>query len=650
MLSRLRHEHILLLLILFIGLFLRLYRLDDLSLTNDDLSALSRLQYNNFQDLIEYGVTPDGHPAGVQVFLYYWTQVFGEGEMALHVPFLLGGMVAIVLGYLLGKRWFSITCGLSLAVALAAWQYPLAHSLSIRPYMPGLVGVLGMAICWTSLLQTPQRRAWLNRIGYVGFGVLGCYSHYFSLLEVGLIGIMGLFFLSKENRKSYLLSTATIAVLYLPHLPIFLQQLDKGGIGGWLGPPGNDFLFQYLNYVLHFSSWMWAVVLGLAGLTIYYALRHQEGELAERKGVSIPFRWVALGLFVLPLGIGGAYSLWVNPVLHYQVLFFAFPFLLLLLFSIPCSLSSQWQWTVTGLFLFISIGTLVFQRKHYQVFYDRGPKAIIRQQSQQPGTFLFQVNQPFYADYYRKRIAPDLIINRYEVPADYREFRNWVASLNTPTLTLAWANRMIPWEYVQIAQEYYPYMVEKQQAVVSERYVFSKNKTPHTDSPYFVSIEGFDAQTEHTHWSAGESVSKDRIFISSPYSLQLDQDHPFSATFSAPLTALAPNPYTLLETGVSVYAKGGEVTDASLAITFEREGEIVSAQYMPLSRWGVTPQTWTKVYHSLRLRHVSLVYDDKTVVKVYVWNPGGHEILLDDFGVRTVPGNPYLYGWIEPVP
>ena len=652
MLPRLRYEHILLLFILLTGLFLRLYRLDDLSLTNDDLSALSRLQYDSFSELIEYGVTPDGHPAGVQVFLYYWTKAFGDGEMALHVPFIFMGMLSIALGYWLGKRWFSTSCGLSMAVALAVWQYPLAHSLSIRPYLPGLVGILGMALCWTSLLQTPKERPWLNRMGYVVLGLMACYSHYFSLLEAALLALTGFLFLQKSNRTPYLMSTAAIGLLYLPHIPIFLSQLEKGGVGGWLGPPAPDFLFRYFDYLLHFSGWMWGMVLGLTGLTIFYTFRHQQEKSTLKR---IHYQIIALILFVLPLGIGWAYSVWVNPVLHYQVLFFAFPFLLMLLFSMPCSLSNTWQAVVTGLFLIVSVGTLIGERQHFQVFYNRGPKAIIQQQfqqfqqSQQSSPFLFQVNQPFYAQYYRDRIAPELKIDRYEVPADYTEFRNWVSHLPNSTFTLAWANRMIPWEYVQMTREYYPYLKEKQLGVVSESYVFTQENMNADPYPFhFESSLSFE--NEGLYWSEMGEMQEDSVYASAPYGCRLDFSSQFSPAFAQPLSQITSTPFDILEAEVSVLYKNSLPKDASLAITFERKGEILAAQYMPLRRWVAEPNKWFKVYHSIRLRHLPLVYDDKTQVKVYVWNPEGQELFLDDFGVRTVPGNRYLYGWIEPIP
>lgn len=56
-------EKVILAIILFIGAALRIYNFWDFSLSNDELSALARLNFDSFSDLIMNGVRIDGHPA-----------------------------------------------------------------------------------------------------------------------------------------------------------------------------------------------------------------------------------------------------------------------------------------------------------------------------------------------------------------------------------------------------------------------------------------------------------------------------------------------------------------------------------------------------------------------------------------------------------
>ena len=85
----------LLLILILIGAALRIFAMLHFGWMHDELSAISRLRFSSFHDLIQYGVKPDGHPAGVQVFLWLWAKWFGTAEWVLRLPFLLLGIANI---------------------------------------------------------------------------------------------------------------------------------------------------------------------------------------------------------------------------------------------------------------------------------------------------------------------------------------------------------------------------------------------------------------------------------------------------------------------------------------------------------------------------------------------------------------------------
>ena len=105
-----------------------------------------RLNVQSFHDLIEYGVKVDGHPAGVQVFLWYWINWFGTDPGIVKLPFVLLGICSVYLMYYLGKSLFNESCGLISSALMAGLQYPVIYSLSARPYAFGLFFILCTAI------------------------------------------------------------------------------------------------------------------------------------------------------------------------------------------------------------------------------------------------------------------------------------------------------------------------------------------------------------------------------------------------------------------------------------------------------------------------------------------------------------------------
>jgi uncharacterized membrane protein len=132
-------RHILLGVIMLVGAALRVIFYWDFSLSNDELSALSRLNFNSFHDLMQQGVRVDGHPAGTQVLLYYLTNYFGDSVAMVRLPFVLAGTLAIWYVYRIGRAWHSVSAGLLMAACFATLEFPLLYSRIARPYGLGML-------------------------------------------------------------------------------------------------------------------------------------------------------------------------------------------------------------------------------------------------------------------------------------------------------------------------------------------------------------------------------------------------------------------------------------------------------------------------------------------------------------------------------
>ncbi|MFN6075309.1 MAG: hypothetical protein ACK46Y_07050, partial [Fluviicola sp.] len=67
--------------ILLIASILRFWNFFSIPYHHDEISALNRTFFTNFSDLIEYGVkTTDTHPPFIQIWLLYYTKIFGYEE------------------------------------------------------------------------------------------------------------------------------------------------------------------------------------------------------------------------------------------------------------------------------------------------------------------------------------------------------------------------------------------------------------------------------------------------------------------------------------------------------------------------------------------------------------------------------------------
>lgn len=356
--------------ILLVGTVLRFYDYFNLPFSYDEFSALFRTRFDSFGVLIEEGVKSDYHPAGVQVFLYYWISLFGDDAWVVKLPFVVAGIASIYLAYLIAKKWTNETVGLICAAMLASTQYYVMYSQYARPYASGLFFILLLVLALTRLVQQPEKRFWHNWTLFILAGTAAAYNHYFSMLFAGIVGFAGLLMVPRKLLVRYILAGLIIGLLYLPHVPILMYHMNKGGIGGpdgWLDPPTMHFFKDYPAYIFHYSIWPLITFAGIVLLGFVY--RPASIPQLSKDRIRHFYLFFALFLFFTPLLIGYFYSVTKNPILQYSVLIFSHLFLYIACFGHLRLFAFRMNLAVVLIILTANILTLV-QRQHYSLQYD----------------------------------------------------------------------------------------------------------------------------------------------------------------------------------------------------------------------------------------------------------------------------------------
>ena len=394
----------LLLLIIVLAAFLRFWGLGDLTLMHDELSAWDRLHFNSLDELIEKGVMTDGHPLLVQVFLYFWTSVFGDAEWIMKLPFILCGIASVYVVYLIGRKWFHYSAGLYSAAFLATLQYPILYSQIARPYASGLFLVLLFAYAWGEILLFRRYDRKIVLL-YIFTAVLCGLNHHFSALTALIIGLSGFFFIERKKIAAFLLINFTVLLLYLPSLPVTLAQMKYGGVGGsegWLEPPRISFILDYFLYTFQFSR---VVLAGVIAGTIYFAFTRYKNYRTDAKRQILLLLWFS-SVFMA----GYLYSVLVNPVLQYSVLIFVFPFMLLFLFSFWRIFPIGANAGVIILFCALNVFSLFYFRQHYKLMAEQPYYLTIATAKKWNDQFsgqemvLFTRDNPSYLEYYTSKL------------------------------------------------------------------------------------------------------------------------------------------------------------------------------------------------------------------------------------------------------
>ena len=486
-----RLDYILLGVIMVVAAVLRLWKLGQVPFMHDEFSAMTRLGYDSFRELIRQGVAPDAHPAGVQVFLYYWAKVVGWNAFWVKLPFVLMGIGSIYLIYIIGRQWFNRKVGLLSAAFFAVSEFTVFYSQLARPYAAGLFFVLLQVYFWNRVLFDVKKPSpWL----WVGFALsswLAAMMHAFSIAQAGLIFLTGLFFLSKERRKAYWLSGLGALLLFSPNLPIFYRQLFfNGGVGGWLSAPKSSFLFDFLQYTMNYD-YLFMFVTGVI-VVLPFILGHYE----RRKNAM---RFVGLAWFLVIFLLAYIYSLVREPIIQFSTLLFCYPFLIIVAFSFFTTRTLSPVQAVAAVLslLFVGVASLINTRQYYRNMYHQGYDQIAVEMQEDEGQYGGQVRFATWtgireaAEYYQE---PTGIENRIVFDRDNSlvDFNRWLDEHGeTPLLGFGWTDYAGPvWEVTAVGN--YPYLIEKKDWFTSRYLTLSKTPvegsqsllTTLSDEPY----------------------------------------------------------------------------------------------------------------------------------------------------------------------
>lgn len=626
-------NHLILLIILIIGSILRLYNISSLPFSHDELSALLRTEYTSFHELIEQGVKTDYHPAGIQVFLYYWVSLFGKAEWIVKLPFILASISSIYLMFQIGKKWKNETVGLICAAFIASTQYSVMYGTTARPYASGLFFILLLVNVFLTIRNDKDLGNQLkNWILFVLAGTCAAYNHHYSLLIAGILGVTGIFFIPKKFIRYYLLSGAVIVILYIPHIPILLHQLSKGGVGGadgWLAAPTPYFFIDYFSYLFHFSIWPVIVTLGI----IIYGFFNSD---ISRKTIGLMF--LALNLLFIPILIGYFYSRLENPILQFSILIFCHFFLYLFLFGHLKKLTVFKNALLVGSVLLVNITTLIVNRQHYTVNYNSIYEHVTldltearSENPQMPG--MIDCSPSILGFYDKQKINPP----KYLKYRDFDSTKERLAYLDSISGLSDYfyfgGTSFVDPNFIALIQTKFPYIIWQKNYFTGSTYLFSK-KIDKTNNKIVTNYST-------GNWSDGSnklSVSDDGYF-------QLDSLIEFSPAFKVKAQDILTKRSNAIDILVE-YKSLPSNSDVKIIAQLELPDTVLQWNASSSNDQEIGNKC-SKQVHTFSL-HNPRDYKNSTI-KLFLWNPKKLKVEFKDIIVSERKGNPILYGLFEAI-
>jgi hypothetical protein len=627
-----------LLLIIAVSVGLRFFNFFEIPFTHDEFSALFRLKFDNFSELIEKGVKIDGHPAGIQVFLYYWTGLFGYKEWVVKLPFAIFGIASVFLIYQIGKKWFNETVGLLSAAFIASIQFTIMYSQIARPYISGMFFSLLMIYYWSNLMMSPDKNFNRNSFLFIVSAALCAYNHHFSLLFAVIVSISGLFFIEKKYLIKYLLCGLMIFIAYTPHLNIFFYQLKVGGVEGWLGKPENDFLIEFVYYIFNYSIFVVILTLGI----LLYGLFYLKKGTVNVKLILLAFVW-----FILPFLIGFYYSRNVSAVLQYSVLIFSFPLLFFVLFGIIKNQTPHKNFIFVLAILLTNTLALIYNRSHYDLFYKSVYKEILTDYmdiKREKGNTLYLIDSnKKISDYYISKLAIDTTFIDYSNYQNISEFKYFLENeIGKHDKLFFGCLSSVPNNVIPLIQDYFPTIEIQKNYFGGTSYLFSKTNNDKED---IISFLNFESDLPEG-W---ESVDLEDVFLADDYTrgnvYQLNEDAEWGPKFVVRLDEILKNKNNFIDISVKVKAKGA-IDELVLVGLLESNGQNIywgGTELKEFSLLQLENSDWISLHHSIKLSDIHIKHND-ILVKIFIWNKGRNNFLIDNFKISLRKGNPIIYG------
>lgn len=631
--------------IMLVACALRFHDFFNFPFFHDEYSAILRTQYTNFHDLIEQGVKPDFHPAGIQFFLFIWVKIFGTDPWIVKLPFVIANIASVYLGYLVAKRWTNETVGLIVAAFLATSQYMLTQGTYARPYASGLFFSLLLVIAITNFIQHPERKFWRNWILFVLAGAACAYNHYVSMLIAGIIGISSFPLIPKSIRLKYILAGLSIGILYLPHLSILSFHMSKGGVGGpdgWLAAPEPGFAFEYLSYLFHYSIWSVVLIIFVL-LTGWYFGRKEvhSSEFSFGKRLYIFICWL-----VIPFLICYFYSVHRNPILQFSVLIFSHFTLYIFLFGHIKPLKSLWNSVIVSAILITNVLTLIYVREHFSVHfridYNNALEELEKERKSHPNLPALINTDYRISEYLQKKWNKTIPFDKFEFANNVQLLR-YLDSISAKSDYFYFVevhnnNQNV----VPLIQRFFPKIEKQLNHQTSVIYLFSKNgKKDFTATVY----EWNPSSTLPEKW---ENLFADKLLSQDgKWYYQLDSLTEWGPNISFNLKDIVSTTYNVIDIEVDV--KDLQI-DKDVVITAIVRDDKDSTFYWTGS--GSIDQNLNgkceKINHSLYIPKMDYIKKNYEL-NIMIWNLGKSNFLVEKVSIRMRKGNPYRYSLFYPI-
>ncbi len=438
-------------LLFIIALCLRIIGLGQESLWADEFYTLQTAQHKSCAEVLAHVQSVDPHPPLYFLLIHVMISLFGSSDIALRLPSVLFGSLAVSCFYFVARLIFPrqpLLAFLS-AVLLLISPMHIWYSQEARPY--AFLHFLEVIAIWACLVLgrgiregSPDAKNISASFALVLFSTAALFTHYFSLfLVVSLLTMLLIYIWRKRRADSLLIST--IVLMFIPFIVCLIQAKINYTSGGGIDWLPDDFQLIHLIDVVRapiagplYSPFPLYILFFILAAGISLMILGFIGLLKSRVLLDSKFFIINGLLFcaIVPVLV----SLIFRPIIFYgqRYLIISLPFVHLLL--VACFLSPKRRIKTVSAFLIgvILIGQIGYLAQNYgkrqKRLWDYAANFILDQS--QDGDFIYMPSRnlyPLLSRYLKERRALTTI---EDFPQKQISKRTFVVSLYDQTENL----------------------------------------------------------------------------------------------------------------------------------------------------------------------------------------------------------------------
>jgi mannosyltransferase len=232
-----RNEWVLLL-ILLLGLFVRIYFISGQSLWFDEGYSV-RMSQLSPREIISKTASADYHPPLYYIVLHYWVSLFGTSEFSVRLPSAILGICSILILYKVGKHLFNDNVGILSSLILAVSVFHVEYSQEVRSY--SLMAFMTL-LSFYFFLKLFNEKNLRSSVGYIISSAVLMYTHVYGLF---FILSQNIYFIANKlfsrgktiSAGKWVSLQGILLILFLPWTNSFLAQTAKVQRGYWVTEP-----------------------------------------------------------------------------------------------------------------------------------------------------------------------------------------------------------------------------------------------------------------------------------------------------------------------------------------------------------------------------------------------------------------------------